>query len=604
MSRQHWTIGTDTTCDLRLSDPRLNRLHCRLYVAAGRWWLEPLEGEVRRAGRALSERTEIRPADRIELVHTRSEQGIALPWPATDGATGVWNVGRSPTCDLRLDAPNVSAVHARLIRGPHATWVLEDLGSTNGIFVDARRRERTHWIQVVPDSVVYFGMTPVKVSELLDQIVANFPEPPPQDGRPDRMDHQPDRDAAPQRRRAIPPIPEFEITTNGRKGDPPGAKATGNLGRDRRGRVARERRRSSQRLPVAFLGSLVTIPLLIFIFMAFRPNPTPDNPPGPAVSQAMTELLRASPDAINEEANVPEISGSPGEVSAGLSDGPLAISSPDIKPEVGQAFFWILVQLPSVGTDLNDDRGQARRTFRLGTAVAVSPRRLLTAGSLLLAAEELQRQFDGVLLLLHLNSQQPITVRRYGIHEQLARRMALADAAKKRFDELDDGSSGAEYGQQLRERADLVDVALQAVSAVDLGWIEVESDTPAFIEPDAEAVRRPRQRVDLWHAAFDSEDPFWDDSGAPQITRMSTRLESLAPPLEGVDGPSRLRFPAEGRGLNFFGSPILSADKLVGIISFSTDVQTESDRKADSVPHVLAEAVAPSVLTVLSPARK
>src|SRR6476620_9322814 len=49
-------------------------------------------------------------------------------------------IGRSEACELRLDHLSVSRNHARLEReGP--LWLLRDLGSKNGSFVNGERRE-------------------------------------------------------------------------------------------------------------------------------------------------------------------------------------------------------------------------------------------------------------------------------------------------------------------------------------------------------------------------------------------------------------------------------------------------------------------------------
>src|SRR5438067_1452099 len=46
-----------------------------------------------------------------------------------------WIIGRSAECDLVLDQPGVSVRHCRLTETASAV-VLEDLGSTNGTFVN------------------------------------------------------------------------------------------------------------------------------------------------------------------------------------------------------------------------------------------------------------------------------------------------------------------------------------------------------------------------------------------------------------------------------------------------------------------------------------
>ena len=53
------------------------------------------------------------------------------------GPTGV-TIGRSRQCDVVLDDSNVSRQHAE-IRPRGGSWVLTDLGSTNGSSINGRR---------------------------------------------------------------------------------------------------------------------------------------------------------------------------------------------------------------------------------------------------------------------------------------------------------------------------------------------------------------------------------------------------------------------------------------------------------------------------------
>ena len=50
-------------------------------------------------------------------------------------------IGRSPANDITLNETVVSGRHARVVRRGHG-WFVEDLGSTNGTFVDGLRVSR------------------------------------------------------------------------------------------------------------------------------------------------------------------------------------------------------------------------------------------------------------------------------------------------------------------------------------------------------------------------------------------------------------------------------------------------------------------------------
>ena len=51
-------------------------------------------------------------------------------------------VGRDSEADLVINRNAVSRQHSRLYRGEHATWWVEDMGSTNGTFVNEARIDR------------------------------------------------------------------------------------------------------------------------------------------------------------------------------------------------------------------------------------------------------------------------------------------------------------------------------------------------------------------------------------------------------------------------------------------------------------------------------
>ena len=50
-------------------------------------------------------------------------------------------LGRGSNCDVTLDDKGVSRNHARIYQDTFGRWVIEDLGSHNGVFVDGQRIE-------------------------------------------------------------------------------------------------------------------------------------------------------------------------------------------------------------------------------------------------------------------------------------------------------------------------------------------------------------------------------------------------------------------------------------------------------------------------------
>ena len=48
-------------------------------------------------------------------------------------------LGRGTNCDIVLDNPNVSRVHARISNDPFGRWIVEDLDSQNGVFIEGQR---------------------------------------------------------------------------------------------------------------------------------------------------------------------------------------------------------------------------------------------------------------------------------------------------------------------------------------------------------------------------------------------------------------------------------------------------------------------------------
>jgi hypothetical protein len=79
-----------------------------------------------------------------------------VPKPRSIRLSGPVQIGRASSCAIRLSDTYASQVHARLY-GEGGTWFVEDLGSTNGTFLNDRRVERA--VEVHAGDVVKIGKT-------------------------------------------------------------------------------------------------------------------------------------------------------------------------------------------------------------------------------------------------------------------------------------------------------------------------------------------------------------------------------------------------------------------------------------------------------------
>jgi pSer/pThr/pTyr-binding forkhead associated (FHA) protein len=173
-------IGSAPDADIVLDGPGMWPQHCELRASTQGLMLRVAVGaSVSVNGRAVDGLIALRPGDRIgfgeiqaTLVTDDAVQAMErtiVPAPANDdiGATmvrtalpkyvlraqsgrmlgrtyplsGTTVVGRSPECQLRLEESSLSRKHARLIPTDEGV-VLEDLGSTNGSYLNGERVQR------------------------------------------------------------------------------------------------------------------------------------------------------------------------------------------------------------------------------------------------------------------------------------------------------------------------------------------------------------------------------------------------------------------------------------------------------------------------------
>ncbi|HJW46425.1 MAG TPA: FHA domain-containing protein [Lysobacter sp.] len=178
-------VGSDPQSNIVLDTPGMLPQHCQLHVSATGVMLEVPHGTtVSVNGRHVDGLIALRPGDSVTFDHVlarlasldavgspRGHDGGAAGFPraanddpgvtavrqvmpmyvlrgVTGGAfgrsyplQGPLTIGRSPECDIHINDPGLSRVHARLVPGEDGVQI-EDLDSTNGSFLNDRRMKR------------------------------------------------------------------------------------------------------------------------------------------------------------------------------------------------------------------------------------------------------------------------------------------------------------------------------------------------------------------------------------------------------------------------------------------------------------------------------
>lgn len=159
-------IGREPDNDVALDYPMISGYHARILVANGKAFIEDLGSMNGTAvGRPENKikRSPLNVDDTVFFGSFRIPASRLLPGRLTMGQTPQaelgfegqeMTLGRDPDCDHPLDYPMVSWRHAKLSRNDGVITV-EDLGSTNGVFVNGRRI--TAPVTVNPGDVISLG---------------------------------------------------------------------------------------------------------------------------------------------------------------------------------------------------------------------------------------------------------------------------------------------------------------------------------------------------------------------------------------------------------------------------------------------------------------
>lgn len=531
METRNWTIGADLCCDVVINDDCISPRHCVVIHESGRWYVQPLEGRLKIDNKMVTGRIEINSATSVWL----SPQ-IRLPWPSAIDSV-VLTVGRALDCDITLESPGVSGRHAKLLIGPQGTMVLEDWQSKNGLRLDGNPASVVKAVALQYLSNIFFGASPFSTTTLVER--ANLIANPMSAGSP-----------------------SFGPDTEPRQ------KELKNHSPERK----QHKKRDSTSLfllkyffsfcgPAILLGSMYAVGWLPFLS-----------------TKQPTEVVASQPMAIPAETRAPEIvvvqQPPPSSLPTVVRD-PLPVPPPSVEPTVAavtpsQCVYWVVVKHRETGN-----------WFRLGSAVAIGDKTLLTVGSVAQAAFQTSEGDYEAPSVVHVLTGKMLPIENHRVHPQLAKRMAVADKANADRQKMLAESTANK--RAVEEVTKLVNVSMSAVAAVDCATLQVPQIVP-FLVLDAKTKLRPKQRLRVISFPFPVNEPYWDQNlpsidgtAAAKISELIGRVDAFGLTLEGVPGQTIAILDAAEADLNWFGCPAVNdANQLIGITLYSETKQTQT----------------------------
>lgn len=160
-----WVIGSSADCDIVVDSPLASGRHCELTQDADDYVLKDL-GSTNGTyvnGLRITSPTRVSTGDSITLGRT-----VPLPWPSE--LTKYVSIGRLADNDIVLDDVRVSGHHARLIVVAGSQTSIEDIGSSNGTFLNSADRRVTGPTRISESDTVYFGTLAVPAARLLAEV--------------------------------------------------------------------------------------------------------------------------------------------------------------------------------------------------------------------------------------------------------------------------------------------------------------------------------------------------------------------------------------------------------------------------------------------------
>jgi len=177
-----WVIGSGLDCDVVVDSPLVSARHCQLTQIPEGFVLDDL-GSTNGTyvdGVRIASPARVTPGESITLGKT-----LLMPWPS--GVVSFVRIGRVEDNDIVVDDPRVSGRHARLIVVVDSETLIEDLGSSNGTFLNSADRRVTRPTRLTETDTLFFGTLAVPATRLLarlKELETVAPEPSPSTSEP------------------------------------------------------------------------------------------------------------------------------------------------------------------------------------------------------------------------------------------------------------------------------------------------------------------------------------------------------------------------------------------------------------------------------------
>ncbi len=266
-------------------------------------------------------------------------------------------------------------------------------------------------------------------------------------------------------------------------------------------------------------------------------------------------VIAATPTATDRSSQ-PDESAHTRQNSSPAAKHPDRVSTDDLQ----HALFWVTVSDP-----------EGDEVYRLGTAWAVAPRTLVTSASVIAAAESLNSDGYPTNRLVSPTGARSLAIHSTRVHREFTIAAQAAQAVRLEHDRLLASleASAPDTVDLNNAKTAMVDLWQKGLKAseqqayYDVGLLNVGEDLSVLLPlaPDT-ANFRPKMKVHTLSLAFDIEDPFL----APNVTalplKLTGRIHQLVRFANGAQQITRLCVESEPGQLevNMMGSPILNAE--------------------------------------------